>query len=69
MVRKLSLAIALALGVTPFAVNALGLGQIKSKSGLNQPFLAEIELLSAKNEELADVHVLLAPEAVFAKAG
>ena len=69
MVRKLSLAIALALGVTPFAVSALGLGQIKSKSGLNQPFLAEIELLSAKNEELADVHALLAPEAVFAKAG
>jgi len=48
MVRKLSLAIALALGVTPFAAYSLGLGIIKSKSGLNQRFQADIELLSVK---------------------
>jgi len=69
MVRKLSLAIALALGVTPFAAYSLGLGIIKSKSGLNQRFQADIELLSVKNEEIGDIKATLASEEVFAKAG
>ena len=69
MVRKLSLAIALALGVTPFAVNSLGLGDIKTRSGLNQQFQADIELLSVSNEEIGDIRVSLASEEVFAKAG
>lgn len=69
MVRKLSLAIALALGVTPFAANSLGLGDIKPKSGLNQQFQADIELLSIRDEELGDIRVSLASEEVFAKAG
>ena len=69
MVRKLSLAIALALGVTPFAVYSLGLGDIKTKSGLNQQFQADIELLSVKNEEMGDIRVSLASAEVFEKAG
>lgn len=69
MVRKLSLAIALALGITPLAVNSLGLGNIQTKSGLNQQFQADIELLSLRGEELADIRVSLASEEAFAKAG
>lgn len=69
MVRKLSLAIALALGVTPFAVNGLGLGDIKTRSGLNQQFEADIELLSVRNEEIGDIRVTLASEEAFTKAG
>ncbi|MCB1751298.1 MAG: FimV family protein [Gammaproteobacteria bacterium] len=69
MVRKLSLAIALALGVTPFAVHSLGLGDIKTKSGLNQQFQADIELLSVRDEEIGDIRASLASEEVFAKAG
>ncbi|MCB1871442.1 MAG: FimV family protein [Gammaproteobacteria bacterium] len=69
MVRKLSLAIALALGITPFAAHSLGLGDIKTKSGLNQQFQADIELLSISNEEIGDIRASLASEEVFAKAG
>ena len=69
MVRKLSLAIALALGLTPFSASALGLGDIKAKSALNQQFSADIELLSVSAEEITDIKVLLASEELFAKAG
>jgi pilus assembly protein FimV len=69
MVRKLSLAIALALGLTPISASALGLGDIKAKSSLNQQFNADIELLSVSTEEISDIKVILASEEVFAKAG
>ncbi len=69
MVRKLSLAIAVALGVSSFGVNALGLGELKSKSALNEYFNAEIELLSLGNEEIEDIRVTLASPEAFRKAG
>ena len=69
MVRKLSLAIALALGVTPLAVYSLGLGDIKTRSGLNQKFQADIELLSVESEEMGDIRASLASEEAFAEAG
>jgi len=69
MVRKLSLAIAIALGVTPWSVNALGLGDIHTKSALNQYFKADIELLSVAKDELEDVTVELASVTAFKKAG
>ena len=42
---QLPLALALALGAT--GAHALGLGPIEVKSGLNQPLVAEIPILSA----------------------
>ena len=69
MVRKLSLAIAVALGVSSFGVNALGLGALHSKSALNEYFKADIELLSLDQEELDDVKVKLAPAEAFRNAG
>ncbi len=69
MVRKLSLAIAIALGVSPLSAYALGLGDIHSKSALNQYFNADIELLSLGEEDLADIRVNLAPREAFEKAG
>ncbi|MCP3871502.1 MAG: hypothetical protein GY703_26035 [Gammaproteobacteria bacterium] len=69
MVRKLSLAIAMVLGVVPFGVQALGLGEIRTKSSLNQNLNADIKLLSVSKTEMADVRINLAPAAVFNQAG
>jgi pilus assembly protein FimV len=69
MFRKLSLAVALALGVTPFGANALGLGDIHLKSALNQYFNADIDLLSVDQGEIADVRVSLASIEAFRRAG
>ena len=68
MVRKLSLAIAVALGVAPIGVTALGLGDIKLHSALNQNFNADIELLSVEQGEISDVQVELAPVNAFKQA-
>ncbi|MDJ0760402.1 MAG: FimV/HubP family polar landmark protein [Woeseiaceae bacterium] len=48
---------------------ALGLGEIKLNSALNEPFEAEIELLSATPEELAELTVKLASSDAFARYG
>lgn len=69
MVRKTSLAIALALGITPLGVNALGLGDIQLNSGLNQYLNADIELLSVGKEDIADIKVKLASPEAFERAG
>lgn len=50
-------------------VSALGLGQIQLESGLNQPFEARIELLSATADELSTLNVGLADSAAFERAG
>ena len=68
MVRKLSLAIAIALGVTSVGIHALGLGKIKSNSALNQTFDASIELLSLDEEEIADINISLASVEAFQQA-
>lgn len=69
MVRKLSLALALAMGVAPFGVNALGLGDIHLKSALNDYFNADINLLSVATGEISDVRVELASPDAFQRAG
>ena len=69
MVRKLALAVSLALGTLSVPVHALGLGELSSKSNLNQNFQGEIALLSVKPEELDTVRVKLADQAAFARAG
>ena len=69
MVRKLSLAIAVALGVAPIGVTALGLGDIKLHSALNQNLNADIELLSVEQGEISDVLVKLASADAYQSAG
>ena len=44
-VRKLVLAIAAASALSSGMAHALGLGEVSLKSALNQPLVAEIELL------------------------
>ncbi|RTZ71401.1 MAG: hypothetical protein DSZ00_10645 [Gammaproteobacteria bacterium] len=69
MVRKLAMAVSLAVGTLPLSVYALGLGEIKTSSALNEKFEAEIELLSVKKGELDSLRVGLAPAEVFAQTG
>jgi pilus assembly protein FimV len=68
-VRKLALAIAAASALSSGVAHALGLGEVTLRSALNQPLVAEIELLEARDigsEEL--VPALASPEE-FNKAG
>ena len=48
---------------------ALGLGDIRLSSALNEPLRAEIELLSATPEELENLTVALASQETFARYG
>lgn len=48
---------------------AIGLGDIKLDSALNEPLRAEIALLSASPDELADLKVALASSETFARYG
>jgi pilus assembly protein FimV len=48
---------------------ALGLGDIRLSSALNEPLRAEIQLLSATPEELSNLKVELAPAATFERYG
>jgi pilus assembly protein FimV len=64
---KLSMLVALALGSSQ--VLALDLGQVRVKSALGQPLLAEIPLTPANPAELQDLSVQLASSEEFARAG
>jgi pilus assembly protein FimV len=55
--------------MTPSALYALGLGEIRLNSALNQPFDAEIELVSATQEDLGALRATLAPVDAFARYG
>lgn len=68
-VRKLVLAIAAASALSSGMVHALGLGELTLKSTLNQPLVAEIELLDARDLNARQVVPSLAPSADFAQAG
>ena len=69
MLRKLPLAMAIALAVMPIQSQALGLGDITTRSVLNQSFKAEIKLLSVLPGELDGVKVSLASPEAFSRAG
>lgn len=69
MVRKLSLAMALVLGISPFSTFAVGLGSIHLNSALNQYFDAEIDLLSVDQDEISDITVTLASSDAFRRSG
>jgi len=55
--------------MSPSALYALGLGEIRLNSALNQPFDAEIELVSAAQEDLAALRASLAPSDTFTRYG
>jgi len=68
-VRNLVLAIAAATALTSEMAYALGLGEVKLKSALNQPLVAEIELLDARNLAAGEVVPVLASAEEFNRAG
>lgn len=63
---RISLALVLMLSSE---VWALGLGEIRLESALNEPLRAEIELLSATPEELANLNIRLAAAETFERYG
>lgn len=69
MSKKLVFVLALALTAVPLAANALGLGEIKLNSALNQPLSADIAVVSAAPDEIDSLHVKLASAAQFKQAG
>ena len=69
MIRKLSLAMAVAAALNPLNAYALGLGDIEVKSALNQTLNAHIQLHSLAEGELSGVVVKLASPADFSKSG
>jgi pilus assembly protein FimV len=68
-VRKLVLAIAAASALSSGMAHALGLGELTLKSTLDQPLVAEIELLDVKELTAAEVVPSLASPEDFAKVG
>ncbi len=58
-----------ALLLTPAAALALGLGEIRLNSALNQPLSAEIDLVAATPEELGALEANLASTEIFARYG
>ncbi|MCW3148868.1 peptigoglycan-binding protein LysM [Stutzerimonas stutzeri] len=68
-VRNLVLAIAAATALTTEAAYALGLGEVRLQSSLNQPLVAEIELLDAKTLGAGEVIPALASVEDFNRAG
>ena len=69
MFRKTALVMALTGALTAGNAVALGLGDIDLKSSLNQPFNAEVELLSATEDELHELKVALGSRQAFDSAG
>lgn len=55
--------------LAPASANALGVGEIKLHSALNQNLNAEIPLITASSEALSDIHVKLASPGAFVRAG
>ena len=55
--------------LSPTALYALGLGDIRLKSALNQPFDADIQLVDATAEDLAALRASIASNDTFARYG
>lgn len=69
MARALIAAVAFSIGLLPLAGHALGLGEIRARSALGQPFVADIPLAIDSPDELRDLKVVLAPPETFARFG
>jgi pilus assembly protein FimV len=65
----LTLTLAVALGLASPSLSAMGLGPLQVKSGLNQPLVAEIPIISATPSELEQLDVRLASPEAFARIG
>lgn len=65
----LTLTLAVALGLASPSLTAMGLGPLQVKSGLNQPLVAEIPIISATPSELEQLDVRLASPEAFARIG
>ena len=68
-VRKLVLAIAAASALSSGMVHALGLGEVTLQSALNQPLVAEIELLEVRDLASNELLPNLASPEEFTRAG
>ena len=68
-VRKLVLAIAAASALSSGVAHALGLGEVTLQSSLNQPLVAEIELLEVRDLASNELIPSLASPEEFVKAG
>src|SRR5512136_2444714 len=55
--------------MSPTALYALGLGEIHLNSALNQPFDADIDLVSAADEDLSALRASLASNETFSRYG
>ena len=66
--KALSLAVCMALAI-PTASNALSLGEIESKSSLNQPFQGRINLLQTTAAEVKNLRIRVASPEVFNRVG
>jgi len=66
--KALSLAICLAMAI-PTASNALSLGDMESKSSLNQPFQGRINLLQTNPAEVQNLRIKVASPEVFNRVG
>jgi pilus assembly protein FimV len=69
MLRKTSLAVAIAFALTPALGYALGLGDLRSSSLMNNVFEGDIELTGVSPDEVAGVKARLASPEAFKKAG
>ena len=65
MPRYLASVSLLLAGLVPLTAGALGLGEIDLKSGLNQPFVAEIEVSSESSNYLSGLDAGLASADTF----
>jgi len=68
-VRKLKKTMAILSLLSPLGVDALGVGDIKLHSALNQNLRAEIPLVNPKVKSVSDIKVSLAAPDAFARAG
>jgi pilus assembly protein FimV len=68
-VRNLTKTFAAVSLMTPIGAHALGVGDIKLHSALNQNLDAEIALVLSDTEKLSDVRIKLAPPSKFEEAG
>ena len=68
-VRKLVLAVAAATSMASSVAYALGLGEVTVKSALNEPLVAEIELLDTKGLSSEEIRSKLASAEDFSRAG
>ncbi len=69
MPRVLLVLVPFIAGGLPLSATALGLGEIRLQSALNQPFRAEIPLSADAGDDWRQVNVRLAPAEVFQRFG